>query len=75
MREEGPFAKQISIRLNEDGTGFLYTVTYGWFRLPTRHIPVFEEGGKPIEVEMPAVTTRHIANNAARNTLPGEENK
>jgi hypothetical protein len=54
MKEEGPFEKQISIRLTEDGTGFLYTVSYGWLRLPTRHIQVFEEGEEPIELEMPA---------------------
>jgi hypothetical protein len=60
MKEEGPFEKQVSIRLTEDGTGFLYTVSYGWLRLPTRHIQVFEDGEEPMEVEMPAVT-RHNA--------------
>ncbi len=75
MRKEGPFAKQVSIRLSEDGTGFLYTVSYGWLRLPTRHIQVFEEGEEPIEVEMPVVNTRHIANTPVRNTLPGQGNE
>jgi len=72
MREEGPFAKQVSIRLSGDGTGFLYSVSYGWLRLPTRHIQVFEEGGEPIEVEMPAVSTRHVVNIPVRKTPPGE---
>jgi len=58
MREETRFAKQVLIRLAEDGTGFHYTVAYGWLRLPTRHIRLFEEGGKPVEVEMPVTRTR-----------------
>jgi hypothetical protein len=73
MKEEGPFEKQISIRLAEDGTGFLYTVSYGWLRLPIRHVQVFEEGEEPIEVKMPATSTRQSADNPARNTAPGKE--
>jgi hypothetical protein len=58
MREDGPFSKQVYIRLTEDGTGFLYTMTYGWLRLPVHEVPLFQEGEKPFGVEAPVSQSR-----------------
>jgi hypothetical protein len=73
MKEEGPFEKQISIRLAEDGTGFLYTVSYGWLRLPIRHVQVFEEGEEPIEVKMPATSTGRARTTPLETRRPGKK--
>jgi hypothetical protein len=61
MKKQRPFARQLSIRLSDDGTGFLYTVSYGWLRLPARHIQLFERG-EGIAKEVPAISTRQNLN-------------
>lgn len=52
MTSNKRFAKQVYIRHADDGTGFIYTVKYGWLSLPGRRVRVFEEAGNP-ELEMP----------------------
>lgn len=52
MSGNGLFAKEVTIRLAEDGTGFLYTMKHRRFGLHTRQIRLFEEieipgGGLP----------------------------
>ena len=44
----------VLIRLTTDGTGFVYKVKYGWFRLPSRHIWLFgdDDSVVPAEVRM-----------------------
>lgn len=47
------FGKQVYIRLADDKTSFLYTVKYGWFRLPTRRVEFSEQSENPLGTEVP----------------------
>jgi hypothetical protein len=47
MSGNGLFAKEVTIRLADDGTGFLYTVKHRWFGLQTGQIRLFEENEIP----------------------------
>ena len=52
MKRPKRFAKQVYLRLSDDGTGFTYTVTYGCFRLPGRQVQVSEKP-ENLQDEMP----------------------
>ncbi len=52
MARHGLFAKDVHIRLTDAGTGFSYTVKYGWLRLPPRRVRVLEEGEELLGVEV-----------------------
>lgn len=47
-------SSDVLIRLTGDGTGFIYKVKHGWFRLPSRRISLFgdDESVVPDEVRM-----------------------
>jgi hypothetical protein len=55
MLRNGLFAKEVTIRLAADGTGFLYTAKHRWFGLQTGQIRLFEEN------EIPGGTAPHAS--------------
>jgi len=56
-----PFGKHVSVRLTDDGSGFLYTVKYGVLRLPTRYIRLFETDEIPLGIGVPVQRSRTAA--------------
>jgi hypothetical protein len=57
MARHGLFTKDVYIRLEEGGTGFLYTVKYGRLSLPPRRTRVVENGRDPLRTETRAIET------------------
>ena len=57
MARHGLFAKDVYIRLTDGGTGFSYTVKYGWLTSKPRRVLVLEEGEDLLEVEVRSIKT------------------
>ncbi len=55
MAKKNRFAKQVYIRLADDGEGFLYRIKYGWFCLPTRHVRLLAEEENLHVSEVPVI--------------------
>lgn len=65
----GPFQKEVYIRLTDDGTGFFYTVKYGWLRFPSRRVCPLEESDIPLGIEAPVPADRDAIRVPAHQAL------
>jgi hypothetical protein len=53
MTGVGLLAKEVYIRLADDGASFVYTVKYGWLSRPARRVPLFDQPEETHEVGSP----------------------
>ena len=66
-QKNGLWARQVCVRLAEDGTGFLYTVKLGPFRTAAVEVRLFGEHGEPAAPDAP--------DDASPERLPGPDGR